>query len=143
MQAEADVKDTRVLAPFDGTVLQKLVEKGQVVAPGTPLVTFVDLSKLYVKVYIAEKEIGKVQLGNAARVYVDAFPKKYFAAAVSEVAQQAEFTPRDIHMKDERVTLVFAVKLTLDNPQGFLKPGMPADAKIRWEPESPWGDGIG
>ncbi len=139
-QAEANVKDTHVLAPFDGTVLQKLVERGQVVAPGTPLITYVDMSKLYVKVYLPEKEIAKVRLGNPARVYVDAFPKKYFAAAVSEVSQQAEFTPRDIHMKEERVKLVFAVKLSLNDPQGYLKPGMPADAKIQWKPEAPWGD---
>ncbi|HSE89314.1 MAG TPA: efflux RND transporter periplasmic adaptor subunit [Candidatus Binatia bacterium] len=143
VQAEADVKDTRVLAPFEGTVLRKLVEEGQVVAAGTPLVTFVDMLKLYVKVYLPESEIAKVRLGNTARVYVDAFPKKYFEAAVSEVSQQAEFTPRDIHMKDERVKLVFAVKLALKNPQGFLKPGMPADAKIRWKDESLWGDGLG
>lgn len=143
VQAEADVKDTRVLAPFEGTVLRKLVEEGQVVAPGTPLVTFVNMLKLYVKVYLPESEIAKVRLGNPARVYVDAFPKKYFEAAVSEVAQQAEFTPRDIHMKDERVKLVFAVKLALKNPQGFLKPGMPADSKIQWQLGARWGDGLG
>jgi HlyD family secretion protein len=143
VQARADVKDTRVLAPFNGTVLLKLVQEGQVVTSGTPLITFVDMSKLYVKVYLPEKEIAKVRLGNPARVYVDAFPKKYFEAMVSEVSQQAEFTPRDIHMKEERVNLVFAVKLALNNPQGFLKPGMPADAKIRWKPESLWGDSPG
>jgi len=142
-QVQADVKDTRVVAPFDGTVLQKLVQRGQVVAPGSPLVTFVDMSKLYVKAYIPEIEVAKVRLGNPARVYVDAFPRKYFEATVSEISQQAEFTPRDVHMKDERVKLVFAVKLALNDPQGFLKPGMPADAKIRWKPESPWGDGLG
>lgn len=136
VKAEADVKDTLVLAPFDGTVLQKLVERGQVVAPGSPLVTFVDMGRLYVKVYLPEKEIGKVRLGNPARVYVDAFPKKTFAAAVSEVSQQAEFTPRDIHMKEERINLVFAVKLALKNPEGFLKPGMPADAEIQWKSET-------
>lgn len=139
-QAQADLKDTRVLAPFDGTVLQKLVQEGQVVAAGTPLITFVDMSKLYVKVYLPEKEIAKVRLGNSARVYVDAFPRKYFEATVSEVSQQAEFTPRDIHMKEERVNLVFALKLALANPQGFLKPGMPADAKIRWQSESSGGN---
>ena len=142
VEARANVTDTRVVAPFDGTVLRKLVEEGQVVAAGTPLVTFVDLSKLYVKVYLPEGEIAKVRLGNAARVYVDAFPKKYFEAAVSEVSQQAEFTPRDIHMKDERVKLVFAVKLALKNPQGFLKPGMPADSRIQWQAGGLWGDGL-
>lgn len=140
-QAQADVKDTRVVAPFAGTVLQKLVQQGQVVASGSPLITFVDMSKLYVKVYIPEIELAKVRLGNPARVYVDAFPGKYFEAMVSEVSQQAEFTPRDIHMKDERINLVFAVKLALKDPEGYLKPGMPADAKIQWKAKARWGDG--
>lgn len=140
--AQANINDTRVLAPFSGTVLQKLVEEGEVVAAGTPLVTFVNLSNLNVKVYLPERDIGKVKLGSAARVYVDAFPKRFFEATVSEVAQQAEFTPRDIHMKDERVKLVFAVKLAVKNPEGFLKPGMPADARIRWTAEASWEDGL-
>ncbi|MFQ5846545.1 MAG: HlyD family secretion protein [Candidatus Methylomirabilales bacterium] len=140
--AQANVKDTRVMAPFSGTVLRKLVEGGEVVAAGTPLVTFVDLSKLHVKVYLPERDIGKVKLGSPAQVYVDAFPKRFFDATVSEVSQQAEFTPRDIHMKDERVKLVFAVKLALKNPEGFLKPGMPADARIRWKAEASRGDDL-
>lgn len=140
--AQANINDTRVLAPFSGTVLRKLVEEGEVVAAGTPLVTFVNLSNLNVKVYLPERDIGKVKLGSAARVYVDAFPNRFFEATVSEVAQQAEFTPRDIHMKDERVKLVFAVKLAIKNPEGFLKPGMPADARIRWKVEAPWEDGL-
>ncbi len=140
--AQANVADTRVMAPFAGTVLRKLVEKGEVVAAGTPLVTFVDLLNLHVKVYVPERDIGKVKLGDPCRVYVDAFPKRFFEAKVSEVSQQAEFTPRDIHMKDERVKLVFAVKLAITNPEGLLKPGMPADARIRWKPEASWGDGL-
>ena len=64
------------------------------------------------------------------------------AARLAEVSQQAEFTPRDVHMKDERVKLVFAVKLAIQNPQGILKPGMPVDARLRWDPEVPWGDGL-
>ena len=140
--AQANVADTRVMAPFSGTVLRKFVEEGEVVAPGTPLVTFVDLSRLHVKVYLPERDIGRVKLGNPARTYIDAFPNRFFEATVSEVSQQAEFTPRDIHMKDERVKLVFAVKLAIKNPEGFLKPGMPADARIRWKAEAPWGDGL-
>jgi len=140
--ARANVSDTQVRAPFAGTVLRKLVAQGEVVAAGTPLITFVDLSRLHVKVYLPEGEIGKVKLGQPARVYVDAFPQRFFEATISEVSQQAEFTPRDIHMKDERVKLVFAVKLALQNPEGLLKPGMPADARIRWRAEGPWGDGL-
>jgi HlyD family secretion protein len=139
--AQANLDDTRVVAPFAGTVLKKLVEPGEVVTAGTPLITLVDLSRLHAKVYVAEADLGKVKVGDAARVYTDAFPTQYFEATVAQVSQQAEFTPRDIHMRDERVKLVFAVKLALLNPQGILKPGMPVDARIRWEPQAPWGDG--
>ncbi len=140
--ARANLADTRVLAPFAGTILTKLVEVGEVVAAGTPLVTLVDLSKLHAKVYVAERDLGKVKIGDPARVYTDAFPRRYFDAAVGEIAQQAEFTPRDVHMKDERVKQVFAVKLAIRNPDGVLKPGMPVDARIRWRPEAPWDDGL-
>ena len=117
-----------MVAPFAGTVLKKLVEVGEVVAAGTPLVTLVDLSKLHAKVYVAERDLGKVRLGDAGRVYTDAFPRRAFEATVAEFAQQAEFTPRDVHMKDERVKQVFAVKLAIRNPDGALKPGMPEAA---------------
>ncbi len=68
--------------------------------------------------------------------------KRFFEATVSEVSERAEFTPRDIHMKDERANLVFAVKLAIKNPEGILKPGMPIDARIRWVADSVWGDGL-
>lgn len=141
--ARANVADSRVVAPFAGTVLKKLVEAGEVIAAGTPLVTLVDLSKLHAKVYVAEGELGKLKVGDPARVYVDAFPQRSFDATVAEVSQQAEFTPRDVHMKDERAKQVFAVKLAIRNPEGVLKPGMPVDARIRWGPEAPWGDRSG
>jgi HlyD family secretion protein len=132
--ARANRDDTRVLAPFAGTVLRKLVETGEVITAGTPLITLVDLSQLHAKVYVAEADLGKVKVGDPARVYTDTFPARYFVATVAQVAQQAEFTPRDIHMQDERVKLVFAVKLAINNPQGILKPGMPVEARIRWDP---------
>jgi HlyD family secretion protein len=140
--AQANLDDTRVVAPFAGTVLRKLAEAGEVVAAGTPLITLVDLGKLYAKVFMAEGELGKVKVGDPARVYTDAFPNRYFGATVAEISQQAEFTPKDVHMKDERVKLVFAVKLAIHNPQGILKPGMPVDARLRWDPEAHWGDGL-
>jgi HlyD family secretion protein len=140
--AQANLNDTRVLAPFAGTVLRRFVEPGEVVAAGTPLITLVDLAKLHAKVYVAETHLGKLKIGAPARVYTDAFPERYFDATVSQIAQQAEFTPRDIHMPAERTTLVFAVKLAIHNPQGLLKPGMPVDGRIRWRPQAPWGDGM-
>ncbi len=137
-QAQADLDDTRVVAPFAGTVLEKLVEPGEVVAAGTPLVTLVDLSRLYAKVYVSEADLGRLKLGDEARVYTDAFPRRPFGATIAEIGQQAEFTPRDVHTKDERAKLVFAVKLALESSEGVLKPGMPADAWIRWDPRAPW-----
>jgi HlyD family secretion protein len=139
--AQANLKDTRIVSPFAGTVLNKLVEPGEVVAAGTPLITLIDLSKLHAKIYVAEAYLGKVKVGDPARVYTDAFPQRYFEATVVQISQRAEFTPRDVHMPDERVTLVFAVKLAIQNPQGMLKPGMPIDARIRWDPEAAWEDG--
>ena len=138
--ARANAADTRIVAPFAGTVLKRLVERGEMVAPGTPLVTLVDLGRLHAKVYVAEAELGKVKLGDAARAWTDAFPGRAFAARVVEVAQQAEFTPRDVHTRDERTKLVFAVKLAIDNPDGVLKPGMPVDGQIRWVAEARWPD---
>jgi len=138
--AQANLDDTRVVAPFAGTILRKLVEAGEVVASGTPLVTLVDLSRLYAKVYVSETDLGRIKLNDAARAYTDAFPRRPFEATVTEISQQAEFTPRDAHTKEERTKLVFAVKLALENPEGVLKPGMPADAQIRWDARAPWRD---
>ena len=134
----AQLADTRIVAPADGTVMAKLIEPGELVAPGRPLVTLVNLTDLYVRVYVAERDIGKIRLGNPARVSVDAFRDRFFTGEVSEVAQQAEFTPKDVHMKDEREKLVFGVKVRTDNPEGLLKPGMPADVKIKVDPNVPW-----
>lgn len=134
--AEAAVRtrlaDARVIAPLDGVVLLRLAEPGEVVQAGQPLVILVDPGDLFLDVYIEERQIGKVRVGNPARVTVDAFPQRTFDGVVSEVAQRAEFTPRDVHMPDERATQVFAVKIRLRNDDGFLKPGMPADAEILW-----------
>ena len=140
--AQANLADTRVTAPFGGTVLRKLVEPGEVTAAGTALVTLVDLTRLHAKVYVAEADLGKIKVGDPARVYTDAFPARHFAASVAEVSEQAEFTPRDVHMQAERVKLVFAVKLAIQNPEGILKPGMPVDARIRWTAGARWADGV-
>ena len=137
-EVSAALADATLLAPSDGTVMAKLVEQGELVAPGRPLATLVDLQDLFVRVFIAERDIGKIRLGNPARIVADAFPGRDFAGQVSEIAQQAEFTPKEVHMKDERVKLVFGVKVRIDNPEGHLKPGMPADVRIKWRDDAPW-----
>jgi len=129
---------TVIRAPVDGTLIVKAIEAGELASPGTVIAMLVDLTHLRLKVYIPERLIGRVQLGNEARVLINAFPERFFEARVSEVDQRAQFTPRDVHLPEERARMVFGVELSLDNPEGFLKPGMPADAWIRWSPERPW-----
>ena len=105
---------------------------------GTPIATLIDLSDIYVRVYIPEKDIGKIRLGNPARIYTDAFPDTFFKGEVAEVSQKAEFTPKDVHVEEERTKLVFGIKVKIENPQGYLKPGMSVDVKIKWEENVPW-----
>ena len=136
--AQSQLAKTTINAPISGTILTKSIEVGELATPGKPIATLVDLARIELKIYIPEADIGKLRLGSEARARTDAFPDRYIAAQVSRIDAQAQFTPRDIHMPDERVRLVFGVTLTLDNPQGQLKPGMPADAWIRWNPEAPW-----
>lgn len=130
--------ELRVVAPVEGTVITRASQAGELVSPGKPIVVLADVARPYLRVYLPEREIGKVKLGDSARVYVDSFPDRPFDAVVVEVANKAEFTPKDVHMPDERATLVYAVKLEIGNPQGVLKPGMPASAHIRWRPAVPW-----
>jgi HlyD family secretion protein len=132
------IRKTRVGAPISATVLVKTAEVGEFLQPGSPVAVLVDLSRITLKIYLPEAEIGKVKLSAPARVRVDAFPQRLFDARVDRVDQQAQFTPRDIHMPEERVRLVFGVTLSLENPDGILKPGMPADAWILWQEDASW-----
>ncbi|MCG8380461.1 MAG: HlyD family efflux transporter periplasmic adaptor subunit, partial [Proteobacteria bacterium] len=112
---------------------------GEVVQAGQPLYELVDLQRLYLKVYIPEVEIGKVRLGLKAKVYTDAFPDEPFDATVRYISSRAEFTPKEVQTPDERVKLVYAVRLYLDeNPDNRLTPGLPSDAVIRWQEDAPW-----
>ncbi|MCG2634841.1 MAG: efflux RND transporter periplasmic adaptor subunit [Gammaproteobacteria bacterium] len=130
----------RITAPLSGTVLVKGVEPGEVVLPGQIIAVMVDLSQMELKVYVPETDIGRIKLGTAARIRVDAFPHHWFEGRVARVDANAQFTPRAVHMPDERVRMVFGVTLDVDNPDGFLKPGMPADAWLRWDPSQAWPD---
>lgn len=127
-----------IRAPAAGTVLTKGVEVGELATPGRTVAVMADLTHIELKVYLPESEVGKIKLDGPARVRVDAFPERYFDARVARVDPRAQFTPKDIHMPDERARLVFGVVLAVDNPEGYLKPGMPADAWLRWQPDVPW-----
>lgn len=138
-EAQSVLDDLTIRAPAGGIVTTRIVDEGEVVAAGSPLFDIVDLDRLYLKVYVPEKMIGKLRLGLPARIHTDAFPDKPFAASVRYIASRAEFTPKEVQTPDERVKLVYAVKLYLDrNPDHRLTPGLPADAVIRWREDAPW-----
>lgn len=138
-EAEAFMDDLSVVTPVAGTLTQRLVSVGEVVAAGAPLFDIVDLDRLYLKVYVPEHQLGKVRLGAAARIYTDAFPDAPLAATVRYIASQAQFTPKEVQTPDERVKLVYEVRLYLDaNPEHRYTPGLPADAVIRWREDAPW-----
>lgn len=136
-EAVALLRYTEIPSPGSGTVTEVLVNPGETVAAGTALLTMIDLSRLHVTVYLPLVEAHRVKVGDPARTYVDAFPGRFFEASVSRIAEEAEFTPRPVHMKDERVRLVYAVELAVRDPEGDLKPGMPADTEIRWQSRTP------
>jgi len=126
------LEDTIITSPCNGTVVVKTVEPGEVVPAGAAIVTIVDLNALYLKGYVPETQIGKIKLNTPAYIVVDAFPKRRFPAYVGYISQYAEFTPKEVQTKEERVKQVFAVKLYLkENPNYLLKPGMPADGYIK------------
>jgi multidrug resistance efflux pump len=131
-EADANLAERKIVAPVDGTILSRPVEVGDVVSPGSPVFVMVDMNRLYVKVYIPEPDIGKLRLGDPADVSVDAFPDRTFAARVTKIYQQAEFTPKNVETQEERLKLVFGVELSFVQAEGLLKPGMPADGVIHW-----------
>lgn len=127
---ETQVAELKVFAPLDATVLTKAAEEGEVVPAGKPLVLLGDLDHPWIKVYVTETEVGKVKLGAPARILADSFPQQPFRGTVDWIADEAEFTPKNIQTKEERVNLVYAVKITIDNAQRKLKAGMVADAEL-------------
>jgi HlyD family secretion protein len=128
--AELDLARCQLFAPAAGRVLSKSREPGEMVEPGTPIVTLGDLSRPWVNVYVGERDLGKVRLGMAAQVTVDSFPDRPFPGKVTFIAERAEFTPKNIQTPDERVKLVYRVKVEVETRDEALKPGMPADTVI-------------
>jgi len=131
--AELDLARCQLFAPAAGRVLSKSREPGEMVQPGTPIVTLGDLSRPWVNVYVGERDLGKVRLGMAAQVTVDSFPNHPFAGKVTFISDRAEFTPKNIQTPDERVKLVYRVKVEVETRDEALKPGMPADTMLPLE----------
>lgn len=125
------ISDSYIVAPVGGTVTYKPVEVGELINPGTVVVRLSQLERMELMIYVNETELGKVKLGADADVMIDTYPEKKYPATVVYVSPVAEFTPRNVQTKDERTKLVFGVKLEVDNRNGELKSGMPADAVIR------------
>jgi len=127
-QLDARRREVDVLAPITGVVLSRNVEAGEVLGAGTPVVTLADLSVLDLNVFIPEAKVGFVHVGDPVEVGVDSYPGEVFPGKVKAIGSKAEFTPRNVESKEDRVTLVFKVTVTVPNGDGRLKPGMPADA---------------
>jgi len=141
--AELDLARCQLFAPAAGRVLSKSREPGEMVAPGTPIVTLGDLSRPWVNVYVGERDLGKVRLGMAAQVTVDSFPDRPFPGKVTFIAERAEFTPKNIQTPDERVKLVYRVKVEVETRDEALKPGMPADTVLPLDPTVATADAAG
>ena len=143
-QAEADraaaslkqsvtvAKESEVRAPADGVIVHRLAEPGQLLAPGQPAITLAFADRLFVRTFIPETQLGRVKTGMPARVTVDAFPNREFAARITEISPDAEFTPKAVETKNERVNLVYGAKADLDRGWNEpLVPGQPAEVRVQ------------
>jgi HlyD family secretion protein len=129
-EARENRQDLTVKAPFDGTVVTRVAEPGEVITAGTPVITLLDLSKVYLRGFIPEGQIGKIKVGQTAHVYLDSNPKQPVDAYVSRIDPQATFTPENTYFRDDRVKQVVGLKLQLKGALGYAKPGMPADGEV-------------
>ena len=129
-QVNARIENAVIYSPIAGTILDTHVETGETAFPGTIVLTIADLAKPWMYIYVNEKKLGFVKIGQIVNVMIDSFPNKTFPGKVVSISNKAEFTPKTIQTKDERVKLVFAVKVLIENEDMILKPGMPADAEI-------------
>jgi HlyD family secretion protein len=135
LKAQSELAQTRLgftdlIAPLNGFVLVKSSLAGEVVQPGTPIFTAIDLNNVWVTAYINEKDLGRVKLNQKAHVVTDTYPGKRYDGWISFISSEAEFTPKFIQTQEERVKLVYRIKVRADNSSLELKPGMPADAYI-------------
>ncbi len=138
-EARAGLDDLVIRAPAAGTVVESLVDPGEAVVPGSPVLEVVDLDRLYLKAYVPEPTIGKLRRGLEARIWTDAYPDAPYDATLRFIASEAEFTPKEVQTAEQRVKMVYEIRLYLEeNPDHELTPGMPADAVIRWRDGVAW-----
>lgn len=129
-QIQAQLNYLTITSPITGVVLSRNIEPGVVVASGAKLLTVIDPNSVYLRGFVPEGDIGKIRVGQQAKVYLDSAPKQPLSARVAAIDTQASFTPENIYFRDDRVRQAFGVKLAITNPSGYAKPGMPADGEI-------------
>jgi HlyD family secretion protein len=127
---EARFRERQVLAPTKATVEVLDVRPGDLIGPNTPIATLLESDQIYVRIYIPETELGKIRLGQKAEIRVDSFPKQAFNGVVEQINQQAEFLPRNVQTREERVHQVFGIKVRIDDPSHRILAGMAADVKL-------------
>jgi HlyD family secretion protein len=127
---DSQLADTIAVSPVDGVVLVKSADVGEVLAAGTTVVTVGDIDHPWLRAYIDESDLGRVKLGSKARLTTDSYPGEIYDGRVSFIASEAEFTPKQIQTQQERVKLVYRIKIDVDNPKHELKSNMPVDAEI-------------
>jgi len=130
---QARYRERQVTAPAAAIVEVLDVRPGDLIAPNTPIATLLERDQIYVRIYIPETEIGHVHIGQKAEVRVDSFPKQVFDGLVEQINQQAEFLPRNVQTREERVHQVFGVKIRINDPSGHVLAGMAADVKLKAE----------
>jgi HlyD family secretion protein len=128
--AEIVLGYTTLTAPYDGVILVRQAELGEVVSPGAAIVTLADVTHVWLRAYVNETDIGRIRLGEQAAVTTDSYPGKVYAGRISFISEAAEFTPKSVETHAERVTLVYRIRIDIDNPSHELVPGLPADARI-------------
>jgi HlyD family secretion protein len=127
---ERQMADAFIVAPMSGIVTRKMAEAGELVSAGMPIVTLADMDRAFLRIYVPEIELGRIQIGQSADVYSDSYPDRPLPGRITFISPTAEFTPKNVQTRDERIRLVYEVKIEAPNPGGVLKPGMYADAKI-------------
>ncbi|HPD21872.1 MAG: efflux RND transporter periplasmic adaptor subunit [Desulfomonilia bacterium] len=130
-KAELFLSYTTLRSPMDAVVLSTAAEAGEYLNPGTPVMTIADLERPWLRAYVSETDLGRIALNQEVEVTTDTYPGKVYQGRISFISSEAEFTPKSVQTEEERVNLVYRIKISLKNPNQELKPGMPADAVIR------------
>ncbi|OPZ72481.1 MAG: Macrolide export protein MacA [bacterium ADurb.Bin478] len=127
----SQLADGRIAAPIDGTVLETYIEQGEIVRPTGAVVKLADLQHMWIKIYLNENDLGRIRIGQKADLQIASRPDQLFPGQVTWISPKAEFTPKNVQTREARSDLVYAVKIAVENPDGVLKIGMPADVYLR------------